>query len=215
MPRLFCLVVLPALLMAGGKKTLDGGTAAPLRRPARVDAGTPAASRGNPRVDGGTSVDAGTPTAQTAGSQLDAGTSAVPPGSPRVDASTVDAGSIDAGAADAGCILPPGSTAESICWPREVQPVAKLDGSAVVAANAALQKLLARFPKEETRTCEYSPKAMEVVVGQAGGLYFVRINHRVEKCGWAAPGFHLETDWFELYAVSPDGRVLERYPYHP
>jgi len=56
---------------------------------------------------------------------------------------------------------------------------------------------------------------MEVLVGQQGGLYFVRINRRLDKCGRAAPGISAGFDWFELYAVSPDGQILERYPYHP
>lgn len=204
MPRLLCLVLLPTLLMTGGR-TLDAG--------ARGKRSSDAGSTDGKTLDGGTAEslphlaapDAGAPAALPVSSGFDAGSSAASPISLR----------FDGGTADAGCVRPPGSPAESICWPNEVQPLAKLDGPAVVAANAALQALLARFSAEETKTCEYSPRAMELVVGQAEGLYFVRINHRVDKCGWAAPGFNLETDWFELYAVSPDGRVLERYPYYP
>ncbi|KFA92234.1 hypothetical protein Q664_16680 [Archangium violaceum Cb vi76] len=90
-----------------------------------------------------------------------------------------------------------------------------MDGPAVLAAHAALQRLLSSFPKEYAETCSHSAKAMEVLVGEEGGLYFVQINQRVEKCGGFAPGFNLTLDWFELYAVSPDGKVLARYPYHP
>ncbi|WP_244224419.1 hypothetical protein [Corallococcus sicarius] len=96
-----------------------------------------------------------------------------------------------------------------------MRPLATLDGPAILAAHAALQRLLASFPKEYAKDCSYSAKAMEVVVGQHGGLYFVEINRRVEKCGWAAPGFNPSPHWFELYAVSPEGKVLARYPYHP
>jgi hypothetical protein len=56
---------------------------------------------------------------------------------------------------------------------------------------------------------------MEVIIGQQGGVYFVRINRRLDKCERASPGSSVGFDWFELYAVSPDGQVLERYPYHP
>jgi hypothetical protein len=105
--------------------------------------------------------------------------------------------------------------AEGIHWPIEVRPLATLDGPAVLAAHAALQQVLARFPKEYTGTCSYSAKALEVIVGQEGELYFVRINRRVDKCGRMAPGVNAAFDWFELYAVSSDGRVLARYPYHP
>lgn len=105
--------------------------------------------------------------------------------------------------------------AAGIEWPDDVRPLATLDGPAVLAAHAALQQLLSSFPKESAGTCSHSAKAMEVVVGQEHGLYFVRINQRVEKCGGFAPGFNLTLDWFELYAVSPEGKVLARYPHQP
>jgi hypothetical protein len=100
-------------------------------------------------------------------------------------------------------------------WPHELHPLATLDGPAVLAAHAALQQLLAHFPKEYAKACSHSAKAMELLVGEYKGLYFVQINQRVEKCGNFAPGFTLTPDWFELYAVSPDGKVLARYPYSP
>jgi hypothetical protein len=112
-------------------------------------------------------------------------------------------------------VATPPSGPQGIHWPDALTPLATLDGPAVLAAHAALEKLLARLPKEYAGTCEYSAKAMEVLVGQEGGIYFVRINRRVDKCGWAAPGFNADLDWFELYAVSPEGQVLARYPYHP
>jgi hypothetical protein len=124
------------------------------------------------------------------------------------------ASGVDAGIADAGIAAPPPGAADSIRWPENLRPLATLDGPAVLAANAALQRVLSRFPKEYAGACEYSARSMEVVVGQEGGLYFVRIDRRADKCGWA-PGFNLEFDWFELYAVSPEGRVLARYPYMP
>ncbi len=102
-----------------------------------------------------------------------------------------------------------------IKWPDEVRPLATLDGPAIIAANAALQRLLASFPKEYATDCSYSAKAMDVTVGQERGLYFVEIKRRLERCGWAAPGFEPVLHWFELYAVSPEGKVLARYPYHP
>ncbi len=116
---------------------------------------------------------------------------------------------------DGGTTARPRIVAEGIEWPDDVRPLATLDGPAVLAAHAALQHLLARFPKESAGDCSYSVKALEVTVGQEGGLYFVEINRRVDKCGWAVPGFNPSLHWFELYAVSPDGKVLARYPYHP
>lgn len=178
MPRLLYLALLPTLLMAGGKKTLDGGTAEPPPPPSHLDAGTSTTLSGSPPLDAGSGS--------------------------------------DAGAEDAGCVIKPGKTVKSICWPKELKPLAVLDGSAIVAANAALQKILARYPKERANSCEISPRAFDVVVAQEGGWYFVRIVQRMDRCGWEVPpGFAFENDWFELYAVSPDGRVLERYPYSP
>lgn len=145
-------------------------------------------------------LDGGTIAAQPSTSGADGGTIAAQPGIPGVDAGTV---------------ARPPIIAEGIRWPDEVRPLATLDGPAVLAAHAAMQHVLARFPKEYAGICSYSAKALEVIVGEEGGLYFVRINQRVDKCGRFAPGVNLSLDWFELYAVSPDGKVLARYPYHP
>jgi len=138
-------------------------------------------------------------------------------------ASGPDTPGMDGGAAathsplplDGGLSAPRTRLVAGIEWPDELRPLAPLDGPAVVAANAALQHLLASFPKKSARSCAHSAKAMEVVVGEHAGLYFVQIHQRVEKCGRFAPGFNLTLDWFELYAVSPDGKVLARYPYTP
>lgn len=104
---------------------------------------------------------------------------------------------------------------DGIRWPNDLRPLAILDGPAILAAHAALQRTLARFPKEYAGACSYSAKALEVVVGQEEGLYFVRVNRRIDRCGRMTPGAKASLDWFELYAVSPEGRVLARYPYHP
>ncbi|WP_426748217.1 hypothetical protein VZQ01_15385 [Myxococcus faecalis] len=129
-------------------------------------------------------------------------------GTPPVSvAKTVDAG--PAAPSDAGSI-----GAEAIPWPKDLRPLATLEGPAVLAAHAALQQVLARFPKSPSPSCESSAKSLDVVVGQEAGLYFVRVDRRPERCGWPA-GVTLELDWFELYAVSPDGRVLARHPHMP
>lgn len=114
--------------------------------------------------------------------------------------------------ADAGRREP--IVAEGIQWPDDLQPLATLDGPAVLAAHAALQQRLSRYPKEYAKSCTFSAKGMEVIVGEERGIYFVRINPRPDKCGWA-PGTVLAYDEFELYAVSPEGKVLARYPHMP
>ncbi|WP_242592243.1 hypothetical protein [Corallococcus exiguus] len=114
---------------------------------------------------------------------------------------------------DGGATLPP-TVEKGIQWPKGLQPLATLDGPAVLAAHAALQRVLSRYPKEYAKSCTYSAKGMEVIVGEERGIYFVRINPRPDKCGWA-PGTVLGFDVFELYAVSPEGKVLARYPSMP
>lgn len=91
------------------------------------------------------------------------------------------------------------------------------DGGTDVAATQRSHSVVrnpARYPKEYAKSCAFSTKGMEVVVGEERGMYFVRINPRPDKCGWA-PGTVLGFDVFELYAVSPEGRVLARYPSMP
>lgn len=145
-------------------------------------------------ADGGTvadpprvvaSPDAGTPSPQPSPQAPDAGTVALKPRNPG-----------------------------SVPWPeKELQPLATLDGPAILAAHAALQQVMKQFPKEDTTACAFSPRSLEFVIGHEAGWYFVRVNRRVDKCPGMGPG-NIEFDWFELYAVSPEGRV-ERYPYQP
>ena len=53
---------------------------------------------------------------------------------------------------------------------------------------------------------------MDVDIFEAVGRYVVRLNPRVDRCGWADPSFNnaFEPD---LYAVSPERKILIRYPY--
>ena len=104
----------------------------------------------------------------------------------------------------------------SIPWPKQdLTPLATLEGPAIQAAQAALEEVLKRFPKESVGQCAFSAKSLEAVIGQEAGWYFVRINRRVDRCPGFGPGVTgLETDWFELFAISPAG-AIERYPYHP
>lgn len=131
----------------------------------------------------------------------DAGVAPSGPLAPQMDAGPRDAGALASG---------------SIPWPQEeLSPLATLDGSAVLAAHAVLEQVQEqRFAKDAGHSCVFSPRALDVLITQQDGWYFVRVNRRVDRCPGFGPGVSLETDWFELYAVSPDGRV-ERYPYHP
>ncbi|RKH81457.1 hypothetical protein D7Y21_30235 [Corallococcus sp. AB045] len=93
--------------------------------------------------------------------------------------------------------------------------MATLDGPAVLASHAALQDVVSRFPKARRNECIFTARALEVVVGKGRGVYLVRVNRRVDHCEGLGPGGNFELDWFELYAVSPEGRIIERYQYAP
>lgn len=103
----------------------------------------------------------------------------------------------------------------SVPWPEaELEPLATLDGPAILAAHTVLQQVMQRFPEGSAKSCAFSPRSLELVIGYEAGWHFVRVNRRVDKCPGFGPGVVLELDGFELYAVSPEGRV-ERYPYAP
>jgi hypothetical protein len=141
---------------------------------------------------------------------VDGGTTAPPPVSSPPDAGTPAPSPV---APDAGPVVHKPTVVNGITWPEEVRTLATLDGRAIVAAHAAMQFLMARLAKEDPRyaqSCDYSPKAMDVIVG--GGMYIVRINRRVDRCGRVDASFNAGIDWLELYAVSLDGQVLARYP---
>ena len=145
---------------------------------------------------------------------VDGGTAAPPPTSPGPDAGT-PAAPPSVPAPDAGTAARKPLIVNGIQWPEEVRTLATLDGRAVLAAHAAMQELTAHLAKEDPKAashCNSSPKAMDVIVGEGGGMYIVRINRRVDRCGWADPSFNAAYEP-ELYAVSPDGRILARYPH--
>jgi hypothetical protein len=132
---------------------------------------------------------------------------------PQPSPSVMDAGTGIPGP-DAGTVARKPTIVNGIRWPEETQLLATLDGRAIMAAHAAMQDLMARFAKEDKRFvghCDYSPKAMDVIIFEGEGMYIVRINPRVDRCGWADPSFNAGLD-SELYAVSPEGKVLARYP---
>jgi hypothetical protein len=140
----------------------------------------------------------------------------LPPPAPTRGDAGAEATASSSYATDAGTVARKPTIVNGIRWPDEVQLLATLDGRAVIAAHAAMQHLMARLAKEDTRYaghCDYSPTAMDVSVGVGGGMYIVRITPRVDRCGWADPSFNAALGWFELYAVSQDGRVLARHPH--
>ncbi|MBN1207611.1 MAG: hypothetical protein JXB05_22290 [Myxococcaceae bacterium] len=93
-----------------------------------------------------------------------------------------------------------------------------LDGRAIVAARAAIWDLTDLLVKNDRRFeghCDYSPRAMDVLIDvlifEGEGMYIVRINPRVDRCEGADPSFNVGLG-SALYAVSPEGKVLARVP---
>lgn len=99
-------------------------------------------------------------------------------------------------------------------WPAKPRLLVALDGRAVVAARTGLWERMNLFLKEDKRyagTCDASPKALDVVLSEADELYVVRVERRVERCGWADASFNAAFEP-ELYAVSREGKTLMRHP---
>jgi hypothetical protein len=240
MPDFRYFVLLVALLASGGPSRtsrshkVDGGTLPARAVHSKPDGGIPP-DRVEPDAGAAASLpayteqDAGAPALPATHMELDAGAAAFPPGSaaPDVFASLPRSVCPPPGASvyilpvepkpDAGTLTFTDSTGKEIHWPERATPIVLLEGSAVVAANAALQHLVASFAKERPNACTLSAKAMDVMVSEQGGLYFVQIYQRVDRCGFRPlhPYASMWNDWFELYAVSPEGKVLARYPYCP
>lgn len=146
---------------------------------------------------------------------VDGGTGSAQPDPPKPDAGTATGDSTRVHERDGGSCEPRPAILEGTPWPEKPRLLATLDGSAIIAARAAIRQLMERFVKNDPRfagSCDYSPKAMDVVIGEAEGMYVVRIDPRVDRCGRLGPDFNNVIDP-ELYAVSPEGKILMDYPY--
>lgn len=239
--RYFILLV--AFLAGGGPSRssrsykVDAGTPRARAAHAKPDGGIPVLPAARIDPDAGTAAlsaahleqDAGAVALPVAGGEPDAGAAvlSVAGGEPdegdfvlRSVCSWPDAGVYilpDYPSSDAGTLTFTDGIGREIHWPERARPIAVLEGSAVIAAHAALQHLVKSFAKERPNACTLSAKAMDVMVSEHDGIYFVHINQRVDRCGFRplVLGTSMFMDWFELYAVSPEGKVLARYPYCP
>jgi hypothetical protein len=147
------------------------------------------------------SVDGGTATPQADPPKPDVGIAAADPASVQ--------------GRDGGACEPRPAILEGTPWPEKPRLLATLDARAIIAARSAEWELIDRFVKSDKRfagSCDYSPKAMDVVIREAEGMYVVRINPRVDRCGVLSADFNDVIDP-ELYAVSPEGKILMDYPY--
>ncbi len=162
-------------------------------------------------------MDGGTVAPQSVPPAPDAGAVETPANSPRPHVGTTGAPASPP-KPDAGTPARKPVIIDGFRWPEdeELRLLTLLDGRAIVAAHAALQEQRARFAKEDKRyvgSCEAAPKAMDLTIFEGQGLYVVRIDRRLDRCNWAHPSFN-KLFPSEFYAVSPEGRVLARYPYN-
>jgi hypothetical protein len=87
------------------------------------------------------------------------------------------------------------------------KPIAQgVPAAAAVASAAAVRALLEQDPGL-FRGCAEPAQGVDATVYQGEGFYFVTLEERFDRCGDSRERV---MDWNAAYAVSPDGRVLER-----
>ncbi len=111
----------------------------------------------------------------------------------------------------------PRSPQPPIQWPTPeelagLQPVtAELSGEAAVVAAAAIQQCIRDWKAQGLfEGCPTPAAGLGATVYQWKGMYYVSISERFDRCGRARSG---ALDWWELFAVSPEGEVLGRDPF--
>ncbi|WNG34696.1 hypothetical protein F0U61_14355 [Archangium violaceum] len=123
-----------------------------------------------------------------------------------------------------GCsVLAPllGSKEPSVQWPRpeelaELKPVAseadgEFNGEAALAAAAALRETARLWSGQGLfEGCPTPAAGLGATVYAWKGYYYVNIIQRFERCG--GKRFRM-LDWWEAFAVSPEGHVIARQPY--
>ena len=95
----------------------------------------------------------------------------------------------------------------------EESPIIKrVPGGAVVAAAAAMQAVIERHGVKEFAGCRHAVDGLDVTVLPAkeatGEVFFVIVSQHFTACG--DPNDERAPHWDEAYAVTPDGRIVER-----
>lgn len=86
----------------------------------------------------------------------------------------------------------------------------ELHGQAALAAAGALQETLRLWSDQRLfEGCTTPALGLGAVVYAWKGAYYVQVTQRFDRCG--GKRFRM-LDWWEFFAVSPEGRVLERQP---
>ncbi|ATB31127.1 hypothetical protein [Melittangium boletus] len=106
-------------------------------------------------------------------------------------------------------------------WPSQeelaaIQPVSndvdkELNGQAALAAAGALQETIRLWSDQSLfEGCSTPALGLGAVVYQWKDYYYVNVTQRFDRCG--SKRFRM-LDWWESFAVSPEGRVLARQPH--
>jgi hypothetical protein len=104
-----------------------------------------------------------------------------------------------------------------IQWPTSeelagLQPVTgEFSGEVAVVAAAAIQQCIRDWKAQGLfEGCPTPATGLGVTVYQWKGTYYVSISERFDRCGRSRSGM---LDWWEVFAVSPEGEVLGRDPF--
>lgn len=117
----------------------------------------------------------------------------------------------------AGCTTPQVAAVKrnSVAWPGRgdassvVQLDSPIDGEAALVSSAAIQEVIRSLGPGHPlfSKCPTPATALEARVGKWHGTYYVTVDARFDRCGGKRSPL---LDWFESYAVAPDGRVIAR-----
>ena len=82
--------------------------------------------------------------------------------------------------------------------------------AAALAAAGAIQEAIAQWSDQDLFVgCQTPAVGLGAVVYPWKGAYYVQVTQRFDRCG--GKRFRM-LDWWESFAVSAEGRVLERQP---
>ena len=105
----------------------------------------------------------------------------------------------------------------NIQWPTpeeltKLRPITgELSGEVAVVAAAAIKQTLRDWKAQGLFAgCPTPAAGLGATVYMWKGTYYVSISERFDRCGRARSGM---LDWWEVFAVSPEGDVLARHPF--
>ncbi|GMU07053.1 hypothetical protein [Corallococcus caeni] len=117
-----------------------------------------------------------------------------------------------------GCVRHKPAWQGEVQWPDERSSSSVLpftEAGAAVAAAGALREVLRTNPHPQLfQGCASPEQGLDVAVfkGPTVGLYYVAVEQRFSRCG--GPNGRV-LDWWQVYAVTPQGEVVAKAPRTP